>query len=76
MARVARHLHGEVLGDRGLEVEPASGAARAVEEEQRRASALRIEVHRRPAHGDLTHGGRVAATSIVHINLLVRRRRV
>jgi hypothetical protein len=47
-----------------------------VEEEQRRASALRIEVHRRPAHGDLMHGGRVAVTSIVHVNLLVRRRRV
>ena len=76
MSRMAWHLYREVLRERRLEVEPASGSARAVEKQQRRAGTLRIEMHGGPAHGDLAQGGRVAATSVVHVNLLVRRRRV
>jgi len=76
MSRMARHLYREVLREHRLEVEPASGPARAVEKQQRRAGTLRKEMHGGPAHGDVAQGGRVAATSVVHVNLLMRRRRV
>src|SRR5262249_37159605 len=76
MSRMAWHLYREVLRERRLEVEPAAGPARAVEKQQRRAGTLGIEMHRGPAHGDVAQGGRVAATSVVHVNLLMRRRRV
>src|SRR5215813_584126 len=54
---MARHGHGEVLGQSLLELEPAAASAGAVQEEQGRTDAVLQEMDRRAAHGQLAPGG-------------------
>jgi hypothetical protein len=53
VAGMAGEVHGEVLGETLLEPEPAAGAARAVQEQERWPRAILQHLHRGAADGQL-----------------------